>query len=333
MVHPDDSGPLLCGVDLGGTKIVTALVSGDGTVRDKRFIRDHRGQPPLVVVDRIARQVRELLASRELPLSALSGIGVGTSGHVDYRNRRIIMNSNLPGFAGFPLGQALEDSLGVAVSLDNDANAQAYAEYRFGAGRGFPDMAFVTVSTGIGAGLVLGGRLYRGVTGTAGELGHTIVEPAGIIRCGCGRQGCLMAHAAGLCLGQTARELQEEEALPSEVITDDLQDQEITGELIGRGLAQGDPLCCRLIQRYADYLAIGLNNLFQLLDPGLIVLGGGLTAWGAPYLDRVRARFARHLEGMTTAEPPEIRLARLGADAAVVGAASLPLEQVSPEPR
>ncbi|SIQ11677.1 glucokinase [Alkalispirochaeta americana] len=328
MIHPDELGQLLCGVDLGGTKIVTALVSDDGTVRAKRFIRDHRGQSPQMVVEGIARQVRELLADQNIPLSSLSGIGVGTSGHVDYRNRRIIMNSNLPGFAGFPLGQALEDALGVAVSLDNDANAQAYAEYRFGAGQGFPHMAFVTVSTGIGAGLVLGGSLYRGVTGTAGELGHTIVEPAGIIRCGCGRQGCLMAHAAGLCLGRTARELQEEEALPSEVITDDLQDQQITGEVVARGLAVGDPLCCRLVQRYADYLAIGLNNLFQILDPGLIVLGGGLTAWGPVYLDRVRAQFAKHLRGMTTA-PPEIRLALLGADAAVVGAASLPLEGIS----
>ena len=152
-----------CGVDLGGTLVVVALVDLDGGIACQREIRDHSGKPASVIVAR-------------------DGV--------------ILANSNLPGFTRYPLAVALRGRFDTRIAVDNDANAQAYAEYLFGAAHGIPTMAFVTVSTGIGAGLVIDGHLYRGVTGTAGEIGHTIVNPNSRLRCGCGNYGCLMAHAS-----------------------------------------------------------------------------------------------------------------------------------------
>lgn len=337
------AGKLLCGVDLGGTKIAVALVRDDGTIRDKRSIRDHRGLPPQEVVTRIAETVRELTTDNRLTVTELPGIGVGTSGHVDYDRGVLLINSNLPGFEGFPLGDRLKDALGIPVYIDNDANAQAYAEYRFGAGQGYPDMAFVTVSTGVGAGLIAGGSVFRGVTGTAGEIGHAIIEPTSSIRCGCGRTGCLMAYTSGLTLPLVVREMLTTGPRlsgsplfhdtpgpgipPSSIDFGVLQDREITGELIGRGLVDGDPFCRLVVEQNADYVAIGLNNLYQTMNPGHFVIGGGLTGWGPEYLDRIRKRFHELVVTMATTVP-EIHLAQLGADAAVVGAAALPLEHV-----
>ena len=348
------SEKLLCGVDLGGTKIAIALVRTDGTIHRQRQIRDHRGTAPSDVVKRIAATVRELARESDLDLRKLQGVGVGTSGHVDYDRGVLIINSNLPGFENFPLGESLWDELRVPVYVDNDANAQAWAEYRFGAGRGKPDMAFVTASTGVGAGLILGGAIFRGVTGTAGEFGHTIVEPTSSILCGCGRPGCLMAYTSGLTLPLVVREMLQHgsrledaglfagcpadpqpDLVPDREAKDatsmmidftTLSDNEITGELIGEGLERRDPFCLDVVNQYADYMAIGLHNLYQTINIGHFVLGGGLTFWGTPYVERIRRRFRFLVESMTTSVP-EILLSDLGPHAAVIGAAALPLER------
>lgn len=325
----NQSEPLLCGIDLGGTKISIALVRRDGTIHASRQIRDHRGQPPERVVESIAASVSDLMRASGVAIESIQGVGVGTAGHVDYHTGTLIINSNLPGFEAFPLGERLRTALDTPVFLDNDANAQAYAEYRFGAGRGYDNMSFVTVSTGVGAGLIIGGSVYRGVTGIAGEIGHTIVEPSGSIRCGCGRTGCLMAYTSGLTLPQVVREVLDREQLSASDTRFDfasMPDARITGELIGTGLAEGDRFCRRIVEQYADYLAIGLNNLYQVIDPGLFVVGGGLSAWGPAYIDRVRTQFASLVERMSV-RTPEIRVAQLGTDAAVIGAAALPLER------
>jgi glucokinase len=188
-------------------------------------------------------------------------------------------------------------------------------------------MVFVTVSTGIGAGIIIDSRLYRGVNGTAGEIGHTIVNPHSTIRCGCGNYGCLMAHASGLALPQVVRDKLARGRHPGSIDLKSLQDHELTGEVIKRGLDAGDPLCREIVTEYADYLAIGLHNLYQSFNPGLIVLGGGLTEWGPVYLERVEERFYELAREMMY-ERVEIRLSELGADAAVLGAAALMLEPV-----
>ena len=312
---------LSCGVDLGGTKIVVALVRTTGEVTSREIIRDHQGRTEDEIVTMIADSVRRLIPQPEA-VPQLAGFGVGTSGHVNFNSGVIISNSNLPGFSNYPLALRMSEVLGTAVTVDNDANAQAYAEYRFGAGRGFDNVVFVTVSTGLGAGIVIGGRLYRGVTGTAGEIGHTIVNPDGRIRCGCGNYGCLMAHTSGLTLPEVIREKLQDPGVKTELDFESLAREEINGELVKSGLDAGDELCTAVVLEYAHYLAVGLHNMVQTLNPGVIVLGGGLTSWGPVYLDHVRGTF-NGLASRTINEPPEIRLSELGPDAAVIGAAAL----------
>ena len=306
-----------CGVDLGGTKIVVALVETTGEIVAREIIRDHRTRSEDEIVAMIAQSVRDLI-----PMDELTGIGVGTSGHVSFNEGVVISNSNLPGFDNYPLARRMSEELGTEVAVDNDANAQGYAEYRFGAGRGFDNVMFVTVSTGLGAGIVIDGRVYRGVTGTAGEIGHTIVNPAGRIRCGCGNYGCLMAHASGLTLPAVVRDKLREPGVQTSIHFASLDDAEINGELIKSGLDDGDELCTEVVLEYAHYLGVGLHNAVQTLNPGVIVLGGGLTAWGKVYMDRVRETF-HGLAAKTLIKLPEIRLSELGADAAVIGAAAL----------
>ena len=328
---------LICGVDLGGTKIAVALVDAAGRIHRKEVIRGHRGKGEDAIVAAIAEAVGRLCAVEgigevehpdgRLEPTELLGIGVGTSGHVDCRRGVVVTNSNLPGFTDYPLQRTLQEHFDVPVVIDNDANAQAYAEFCFGAGRDAPNMVFVTVSTGIGAGIIMDSRLYRGVNGTAGEIGHTIVNPHSTIRCGCGNYGCLMAHASGLALAQVVREKLAGGRYAGSIDLKSLQDHEITGEVIKRGMDAGDPLCREIVTEYADYLAIGLHNLYQSFNPGLIVLGGGLTEWGPVYLERVEERFYELAREMMY-ERVEVRLSELGADAAVLGAAALMLEPV-----
>lgn len=317
----------LCGVDLGGTKIAIAIVSTEGKIENSMEIRDHRTKSEDTIVHDIAAAIDGLITKTGVTKDHLLGVGVGTSGHVDHHNGVVITNSNLPGFTDYPIGKKLRDDVGLTVSVDNDANAQAYAEYAFGAAQGYENAAFVTVSTGIGAGIIIGGKLYRGVTGTAGEIGHTIVNPESTVRCGCGNYGCLMSHASGLALPQVVRQKLDRPGNVTDIDVPSLADSQINGELIKQGFDRNDPMCREIVFEYADYMGIGLQNLFQVLNPGIIVLGGGLTQWGQEYLDRVRTKFYSLAETMML-ERTEIRMAHLGANAAVVGAAALVLESL-----
>ena len=312
-------------MDLGGTKIVVALVTLDGAIVGRREIHRHQAFSPARIVERIASAVAAVEADVGIERHRLSGVGVGTSGHVDRAAGRVIRNSQLRNLDGFGLRDALADALGVAVHVDNDANTAAYAEHRFGAARGVGSSVFVTVSTGIGAGIVVAGRLYHGAAGPAGEIGHTIVEPSSPLRCGCGNYGCLMGVASGSALPQVVRRKLSRPGVTTSLNVTGLEDRDIDGELIADALAANDPLAVEIVSEYADYLGIGLYNTFQTLNPEVIVLGGGLTNWGDPYIERARARFY-HLGAAMMAKRTEIRIARLGDDAAVVGAAALTLE-------
>ncbi len=266
--------------------------------------------------------VQQLVQRNDVSMDQLHGVGVGTCGHVDYESGRIIASSNLDGFHNYPLRDKLQEQLQVKVRIDNDANAQAWGEYVFGAGYGRPNMVFVTVSTGIGAGIIIDGRIHRGADGTAGEIGHTIVNPFSTVRCGCGNYGCLMSHAAGISLPQVVRQKLYQGGYTSTFCSVDLEDNEINGELIKKGLDAGDPLCVDIVFEYAEYLGIGLYNLFQTYDPELIVLGGGLTAWGDIYFNRIKEKFYVLARDMMRRRI-EIIPAHNGYASCLIGAASL----------
>jgi glucokinase len=317
---------LLCGVDIGGTKCSIVLVNPEGTIIDRNYTCNHVTEDEPGLVRLVADSVKELLLRNQLSQSDLLGIGAGCAGHIRYRDGVIITTSNLKGFKNYPLRQVLQDYFTVPVILDNDANAQAYGEFRFGAGKGYDNMVFLTISTGIGAGIIINGQLYRGQTGTAGEFGHTIVEPDSDLVCTCGNRGCLMACACGMALPHLFLKKMKEGKVSTLDLPEKFDYSKISGQLLKKGLDQNDPLSMEVISDSARYVGIGLYNIFQALNPSLIVLGGGLMNWGSFYLDQIKETFYGLARDMIF-DPIGIEISRIGEDAGVVGAAALTLER------
>jgi glucokinase len=236
-----------------------------------------------------------------------------------------ITTSNLKGFKGYPLLENLGRNFSVPVKLDNDANAQAYCEFRYGAGKGYDDLVFLTISTGIGAGIILGRKLYRGITGTAGEFGHTIVDPQSDLVCTCGNKGCLMGCACGLALPHHFRRKIEQGFTTTLDLPEDFSYEKVDGVFISKGLAAGDPLCTSVVMDCAGYIGIGVYNIFQVFDPPVIILGGGLCNLGDIYMAAIRKKFYELARDMIY-DPIAIVESQAGSDAGLIGAAALLME-------
>ena len=312
---------VLCGVDIGGTKLGIGIVSTDGRLLAEETVHDHVRKSPDEVVSDIAARVPVLLGRAGLPLASLRGVGVGTAGHLRYRDGIMITMSNLSGWAGYPIREKLQARFSVPVEVDNDANAQAFGEFRHGAGRGYQDQVFMTISTQIGAGVIIGGKLFRGMTGTAGEIGHTIVDPGSEEICPCGNRGCLIAMASGVALPGAFRRAFRAGATSRFVSEKDLGSAAIDGPLVARGLAEGDAACRYVVADFSSWMGIAVYNLFQVFNPEAVVLGGGLTHWGAPFFDGIRRKVKELARAMMYDELP-ILPATLSASG-IVGAASL----------
>ncbi|MEI7769796.1 MAG: ROK family protein [Chloroflexales bacterium] len=317
--------PWLCGVDFGGSKLAVGLVSGDGRLKDKIVVYDHIGRTEQQVVAYTAEIIWTLLRQNHLDISQVEGIGVGFAGHVSHSEGIIITTSNMHGFKTFALRDALQERIPLRVSVDNDANAQAYAEFTYGAGRGHNDMIFMTVSTGVGGGIIINRKLYRGVAGTAGEFGHMIINPGLPVQCGCGNYGCLMASASGLMLPKVV------EHYLAQGISTHLESSQlatIDGHLLKAGAAAGDELCMRVIDVYARAIGVGVYNLFQIFNPPIIILGGGLMNLGEAFFAQIKAVYRSLLKDMEYVSMEIVR-SELGEDAGVIGAAALILEATS----
>jgi glucokinase len=219
----------------------------------------------------------------------------------------------------------MADNFNIPVLLDNDANAQAFCEFKFGAGIGYESLIFLTISTGIGAGIILDKKLYRGMTGTAGEFGHTIVNSDNRQICTCGNEGCLMACACGLALPYLFKKKREQGIRTVLDLPADFNYSQVDGKLIMKGLELDDPLSKAIVDECADYIGIIVYNIFQILNPPIIILGGGLTSWGESYLTRVRKKFHELARDMIF-DKIEIVESVAGCDAGLIGAAALLLE-------
>jgi glucokinase len=316
---------ILCGVDIGGTKLSTALITHNGKIIDKCIDCDHVDKPEKQLVEQITGNVKRLLEKNNLQETDLLGIGIGCAGHIRFRDGVIITTSNLKGYKDYPLRDAVQASFKVPVILDNDANAQAFGEFKFGAGKGFDSMVFLTISTGIGAGIIIDNRLYRGLTGTAGEFGHTIVQPDSELTCTCGNRGCLMACACGMALPHLFRKKLKAGKITRLALPENFDYNKVDGKLLKQGLDMDDPVSKEIILDSGYYVGIGIYNIFQALNPPLIVLGGGLLSWGEFYISQIRKTFYEHARDMIF-DPFEIAVSQIGPDVGVIGAASLALE-------
>jgi len=316
---------ILCGIDLGGTKLSAGLIDTNGRIIDKTVVFDHVTKSEDMVVDQMASMVNHLLFRNSLNESDLMAVGVGFPGHMRYRDGITITTSNLEGFKNYPLRDALMKKFTVPVMVDNDANAQALCEFKFGAGQGYESLIFLTISTGIGAGIILNKKLYRGLTGTAGEFGHTIVKPGSGLICTCGNEGCLMACACGRALPNLWREKTEAGYKTKIKLAEDFDYTMVDGKFIKKGIDTGDPLSTSIMNDCADIIGIGLYNIFQAFNPPLIVLGGGLLSWGEAYINRIRSKFYTLAKNMIF-DRIDIVEAATGADAGLIGAAALAIE-------
>lgn len=264
----------MIGLDLGGTKILALAVAPDGHVLGRALHPTPRtGSADLVAA--LVAAAREAAGAAGLAPAACAGVGVGAPGPTDPASGMLYDPPNLPpDCQELPLGPLLREALRTEVRIENDANAAALGEHRFGAGRGQPDMVYVTVSTGIGGGVVAGGRLLRGAGLMAGEVGHMLLAPEGSDRCGCGRIGCWEAISSGTGIVRQARAAMAEGGLAG------ADPAALSAAAVIQAAAAGDAAAGRIVSRAAAYNGYGLLNLLHLFSPGLIVVGGGLThAW------------------------------------------------------
>lgn len=309
------------GIDIGGTKLAAGLFEQDGTLQARLHLPTGAHCRPAQVVEAAVHAVEALLIETGLARDEIEGVGVGCAGHIDFHRGLVLTNSNLPDWDCHPLRDMLQARLGLPVLLDNDANCAAWGEFRLGAGRDARHMCYLTFSTGCGMGIVIDGRLYRGATGTAGEIGHTVVNPEGP-RCSCGRRGCLMSYACGMALDQMARDCIEcgEETLLKELCGE--CPEQVKAEQVAEAARRGDALALRLLETAGRYFGIGLSTVVQVLNPDTIVIGGGLAHIGPMLLDPCQRALNENINPVLVGSA-QVKLSALWNDAGLLGAGLL----------
>lgn len=310
------SGAVTVGIDLGGTKCLAVALAGNRVVQEGRVATPAGGE---AVLDAIADLAVEVAGVR--PLAA---VGVGVPGLVD-RDGVLRFAPNLPGVTGLPVRAELERRLGVPVRVDNDATCAAWAERVMGAATGLDDVVLITLGTGIGGGVITGGRLTRGANGFAGEVGHIVVDRDGP-SCPCGQRGCWERFASGSGLARLARTAAAKGEADAVLELAGGDYDAILGEHVAAAAAAGDLQARALVAELGWWIGLGLANLANVLDPEAFIVGGGLVAMGDLLLEPVRVAFAELLQGRAWRPPIPVVPAALGPRAGAIGAGCLGLE-------
>lgn len=323
--------PPVLALDIGGTKLAVAVVAPDGGTSGLLIEPTDRGEGPEAVIKRLFDMGHRAIA-RARSAEPVAAVGISCGGPLDAATGVLLCPPHLPGWVDIPLGEMTAREFGVPFVLENDATAAALGEYRYGAGRGTSTMLYLTISTGVGGGAVIGGRLHRGAAGNGGEFGHVMVRPGGR-RCTCGRHGCVEAYASGSAIAERAAEaVAETLAAGGRSVLAHVP--AITAADVATAAADGDELAVRVWTQTTDLLAIALTDLVNVFEPDLVVLGGGVTRAGAMLLDPVRVMVARDAMG-PAARTARIELSALGERVCVVGAGAVAMDLVaasSPSP-
>jgi glucokinase len=309
------------GLDIGGTKVLGAVVDVDGTILDEHRVPSPTGswQGMLDAITTVVGALRDRHPDVET-------VGIGAAGMVDL-DGMIHYAPNVLGFRKTPVQSDVATATGLPTVLDNDANVAAYAELRFGAARGLTDAIVITLGTGIGGGVLVGGRVLRGAHGFAAEVGHFQIDPNGPM-CACGERGHWEAMASGNALGVMAREAATRGDLPSVLHAVDGDVDSIRGQHVSAAARSGAADAIALVDAYAFNVAIGLVGLANIFDPAVVAIAGGLVNDGDLYLAPIKAHFLGHIEGHDYRPVPEIVPAQLGERAGVIGAAANALDRI-----
>jgi glucokinase len=316
------------GIDIGGTKLAVAVATEAGDVLSERRGPSHADEGPDAMIARAVTMAHDALDEAAMTDGDLRAIGIGCGGPLDPW-RGIVLNAlNNPGWTNVPLVAKVERELGGPAFLDNDANAAALGEHRFGAGRGVRNLVYLTISTGVGGGLILDGRLFHGTNGNAGELGHISVRVADGRPCHCGSVGCLEAYCSGTNIAARFRErlaAGAATALPNAPRT-------VTAADVAAGVHAGDPLATEIWDESMELLGGGIVSIVHAFNPERVVLGGGVTRSGDLLFDPVRRVFGERAMPWL-AEAVRIVPAELGERTGVLGAIAVAMERIGAAPQ
>lgn len=306
------------GVDLGGTKISCALADLEGNVISQHTVPTDAFEGEAAVLGRIVSSIDRVIEEGKVTNDDIKAIGIGSPGPLDAKAGIIITTPNLP-FKNFNLVKPLTERFNVPVYLDNDANVATIGEFMFGAGKGTENMIFFTVSTGVGGGAILNGKIFRGSTSNALEIGHATVAADSGLRCNCGNIGCLEALASGTAIGRRAKD-----AVSTNVETSLKKYDNVTSYEVFVESAAGDKVAIDIRDTALNYLGIGVANAIATFDPDMVVIGGGVSKAGDVVFEKVQEVVnTRCFKSM--AEHCKVVPAGLGTDAGVVGAVALAL--------
>ncbi len=313
-----NSTRLFIGVDVGGTKVAAGLVDAFGNITDQIRV-------PMVASDAAAGlaavksaidSVRDTANSRQSPIG---GIGVCAPGPLDPHTGVILNPPNVPGWRNFPLADEISQAYSLPVRMDNDGNAAALAEALWGAGRGYKNVFYATIGTGIGTGIIFDRHIYHGHTGAAAEGGHVTIDYRGP-RCPCGKFGCIEVLASGAAIARRAAE--KIAAGHASSIRDLTGGGAVTAEIVGRAFAAGDLLAKEVLQQTAMFLSVWLGNIVDLLEPDLMIIGGGASPLIQPFFDEIGKELSDWSVNPRAGEIPLVA-AHYGPDAGIAGAAAL----------
>lgn len=314
----------IVGVDVGGTKIATGLVNSQAQVIARTLLPTPSDENVEIVLGQIYQSIEQTLDKSPVALHDIAGIGVVTPGPLDPRTGVLFHAPNIPAFKNVPILESVQNRFSLPTLVDNDANAAGLAEALFGAGIGHHYVLYVTVSTGIGTGIIIGQEIYHGTHGSAAEGGHVTINYQGPL-CACGRRGCIEAYASGTAL--TRRTLQRLGAAQAaskivDLVAGDLE--QITPVVVAQAAQADDELALELIGETGEYLGIWLGGMINLLDPEIIIIGGGLSSIGEPLFRSIRETVPQHTLN-PFAEAIHIVPAKLHNDVGILGAAALHL--------
>jgi glucokinase len=315
--------PVVVGVDVGGTKVAAGLVDHNGEIKTHT-------RTPMVANGEASDGLAAVISAIDLLFTndtqarpLIRGIGICSPGPLDPRTGVVLNPPNVPCWRNFPLAAEVEKVYRVAVKVENDANAAALAEAHWGAGRGYRHVFYACIGTGIGTGLVFDGHIYNGRTGAAAEGGHMSIDCRGP-RCSCGKPGCIEVLAAGPAIVRRARSKlssgQSRRSIMLDLTTGDID--AVTSEMVGRACAAGDPLAQQTLQETVELLSLWLSNIVDLLEPDVVIIGGGVAAMLSPFFGDLANRMAQYCIISRCQEIPLLQ-AHYGADAGIAGAAAL----------
>lgn len=304
------------GIDIGGTKIAGALVDDEGQI-----VREARRPTPATNGDEIVQAVVDLVKELATDVEVI-GVGVAAAGFIDAQQSTIVYAPNLS-WRNEPLKAKLEAEFDYPVIIENDANAAGWAEFRYGAGRGARHMAMLTIGTGVGGAVIVDSNMLRGGFGIAGELGHIRVVPDGLL-CGCGAHGCIEQYGSGTALLRNAKALADSgQAEGARLRELQAEHGELTGEQVYQAIVEGDSGALRLLAELGAWLGQTIASLSAVLDPEIVVIGGGVSAAGDLLLDPIRKAFLENMPAQGFRPELQIKAAEFVNDAGVVGAADL----------